>query len=941
MRKRVRKGIAALLLATAVAVTQIPAPFLGAASTEFIMNGTTLISYEGTDSSVSIPRYVENIGQNAFSNNQIIKKVIIPDTITTIGSGAFADCKNLSEVNVPKSVTKIGSGAFSKCMNLYQITVDEKNNQFKCESGALYNKKGNVLYQVLAGRKGAIFTIPSTVTDIDKYAFWGCNQISSIVFGKGLKEIPDYAFSNCNGIKEINIPDTIERIGAKAFEDCGKLENVYIPPSVAKIHETAFDGCANVKFSYEEGTAAQRFADSFIVSNVSRTDYEDTSENDNARPSTGFSTVSENTTDSKKNTHSPSDVSNINFSEMPDGLETSEHNDVIGKTKISGGQAVVFIDNSKTKVYDSANTISANNRDMTSDNSTVTAIKKFVIINEDTIADRAFYQDESLTAYEFPAGIKRIGDFSFARSNITTMSIPEGVKEIGYGAFYYCEELDNVFIPNSVSVIEPYAFANTPWFEKWKDGPDVDEFLVVGNGILIGYKGNAENVTIPNNVRKIAANVFEGHGEMLTVSFPDKLEEIGEEAFKNCTSLKNISGGNYMEKISDRAFLNCPLETIRIPESVRSIGLKAFAYENGDGRSDSVVFMGNNLPEISYEETATRFTNSEYRELALQGAKVAVVNASVTEFDNTILCDQNIGFYGIVCSIASEPTMTEDGSVYIKYVSNNKEGIPAIVPDAVWIYGKKYVVDKVLQTAFHSNKKEEKNTEVEGSTVSEDTIQSNQESEPNITIQNKVFEKNSITSMSLSTDGTGYEVILGSDEEEENYLRKVINSSTDYGEAGDNCITFSLSMMSQYGNIPITKLGKERLTVTLPVDKAWLGQPILAVCLDDNGQIEAMICKQNNTEKGSYITFMAKHFSPYALYQGEKIPDNFKTAFDEKIAMMRGAEHSMDYGNKDESPDTGDWGIEPKWILAIGLTALAIFLWLQKEDMVFRKVKKR
>ena len=64
MRKKVRKSISVLLLALAIAVTQIPPANAGAAKkTDFVIEGTTLISYEGTDFSVSIPRSIEKISQ--------------------------------------------------------------------------------------------------------------------------------------------------------------------------------------------------------------------------------------------------------------------------------------------------------------------------------------------------------------------------------------------------------------------------------------------------------------------------------------------------------------------------------------------------------------------------------------------------------------------------------------------------------------------------------------------------------------------------------------------------------------------------------------------------------------------------------------------------------------------------------------------------------------
>ncbi|MBD5466467.1 MAG: hypothetical protein HDR22_11785, partial [Lachnospiraceae bacterium] len=65
-------------------------------------------------------------------------------------------------------------------------------------------------------------------------------------------------------------------------------------------------------------------------------------------------------------------------------------------------------------------------------------------------------------------------------------------------------------------------------------------------------------------------------------------------------------------------------------------------------------------------------------------------------------------------------------------------------------------------------------------------------------------------------------------------------------------------------------------------------------------------------------------------------PQSFKEAFDAKIAMRKGAEFDIDYGRKDISPDTGDY-LEPKWFLAIGLLALALFLFFKKDGKVIVK----
>ncbi len=951
MGKKIRKSISVLLLALAIAVTQIPAPDAGAAShSDFVINGTTLISYEGTDYSVSIPRSVETIAQDAFQNNMVVERITVPRTVEQIGAGAFAGCGNLKEVNIPASVTEVGSGAFANCPKLNTILVDPANKQFQCLNGVLYNKDRTKLYQVLSGRKGDSFFFPDSVKDIDKYAFWGCDNIRQVYFGKGLTVIPEYAFSNCRGLKSITIPNMAVSIDLKAFEDCVNLEEAYIPPSVLSIHETAFDGCGRLKLLYEEGTYASKYDETFETTNVSKTDYEE-SENTRIRPSeAGRQTVSDNGTEDEKEGW-VADVSDLDVTKLQDGMERTEGSDVMGKTKIVSSQAVVFLDNTKMQVQSGGSKAEAAKANQASDEingeesrpatfyEEEEIVEKYVVVDGKTIADRAFYQQYDLKEYNIPEGIERIGDFAFAYTGLSAIQIPYGVKSIGYGAFYKCKNLSSVTIPQTVSTIEPSAFEDTAWLENWRNGPDVSDFLVVGNGILIGYKGNAAQVILPENVRKIGANVFEGHSEITSVSLPDRVEEIGEEAFKDCTALKSVTGGNYLEKICDRAFLNCPLETIRIPASVAYMGLRAFDQEN-NGKSDSVVFLGNILPKISCEKTAARFTNADYRKPVLNSVEVAVVNNGIQDVTDTILDDKNMGFRGIVCSISKEPSGTARGTVYVKYVSNGENGYPLDVPDVVWIYGKEYDVESINKEAYHGFSSEEEKEAVENqqeTAESQNEPAEGEETEESSTASNIQFEithpdymENETVAASFSSNAGNYIVTLAENKEEEARLKEALEK--EYGAAtNENFLSFDLSMKTTEGNMEIQNLGKERLTVAIPVSSAWIDTPIVAVCLDNNGQLEFSACKQYASGKDSYVTFEAKHFSPYGLYQGENVPQSFKEAFDAKIAMRKGAEYDINYGRKDVSPDTGDY-LEPKWILATGLLALALFLFFKRDE---------
>ena len=63
-----------------------------------------------------------------------------------------------------------------------------------------------------ACEKGA-YTLPSTVTEIMAYAFWGNPYLEKVSLGSGLYEVPAYAFSNCQNLKEVEIPLTIRGKG--------------------------------------------------------------------------------------------------------------------------------------------------------------------------------------------------------------------------------------------------------------------------------------------------------------------------------------------------------------------------------------------------------------------------------------------------------------------------------------------------------------------------------------------------------------------------------------------------------------------------------------------------------------------------------------------------------------------------------------------------------
>lgn len=75
------------------------------------------------------------------------------------------------------------------------------------------------------------------------------------------------------------------------------------------------------------------------------------------------------------------------------------------------------------------------------------------------IADGAFYQCDSLTSVTLPDSVTTIGDFAFSScDSLTGITLPDGVTSIGNSAFRSCFSLTDITLPDSVTSIGNFAF---------------------------------------------------------------------------------------------------------------------------------------------------------------------------------------------------------------------------------------------------------------------------------------------------------------------------------------------------------------------------------------------------------------------------------------------------------------------------------------------------
>ena len=204
--------------------------------------------------------------------------------------------------------------------------------------------------------------------------------------------------------------------------------------------------------------------------------------------------------------------------------------------------------------------------------------------------------------------VTTIGTDAFLGLNITSVTIPDSVTEIGSNAFAGCTNLtivnyagdwSNLTIQSGNPAVQDAA--NAPLFYFEFIPPDNTAVIVTNykyNGaaadvtIPSRYQGKpvttighaaffnsaVTSVTIPDSVTSISDEAFINCPKLTNISIPNSVTYIGFSAFSSCTSLKSITLPSSLSFISGALFLGCSqLTTIHIPVSVTSIGNNAFA----------------------------------------------------------------------------------------------------------------------------------------------------------------------------------------------------------------------------------------------------------------------------------------------------------------------------------------------------------------------------
>lgn len=413
--------------------------------------------------------------------------------VTAIGAHAFFDTNKrveedlyLFKIELPDSVETIHPEAFGSISEIKSKLVTDNmliiDNVLIKHFDSYNSGEVSVPEGVTAIAPGALsgfwakkIILPSTLKEIGKEAFRGCTHLTSVKLPKGLEKIGDYAFSN-TALGTATIPDSVTSIGVEAFSDCSKLKKIKIGKNVERIGERIVKRCPALATIDGKGASADK---RMLILDGTLLAYAAASKESHLEIPEGVKRIGSDAMSRAKN---------LTSATLPSSLESIGTGAFSGSfvSEIEVPESVTTIDdgafsNSRIEKF-SGKFATADGNMLVEGNTLVACINKRSVTinipaNVTEIAPMAFYYCDYIEGVTIPDCVTTIGRkaFSYCNMRLPADTLPKDLEIIGEQAFEQSVMRldmfidDGVIIPANVKEIGYHAFystsANTYWFE--------------------------------------------------------------------------------------------------------------------------------------------------------------------------------------------------------------------------------------------------------------------------------------------------------------------------------------------------------------------------------------------------------------------------------------------------------------------------------------------
>ncbi len=570
------------------------------------------------------------IGEDAFKDNENVRRIVIPASVVEIRESAFENCKALEEVYfVSEKHRQTAGQADDTSIDFSDLSLVHRRAFYNCKSLKkvdFSNVKTITLDQEVflnCEKLCEVVDLPSVGTAYHR-AFKNCKSLASVDLS-GLHVSGDNVFENCVSLNGVTT-DTFTAIGKNMFAGCVGLRQK-ITLRTAKVGDGAFSGCVNLKgvtfavFNVEIGARAFENCGSKLMGSF-EIDW-------------GGQTVRSIGNGAFKGANLA--VENETFT-LPDGLisigENVFENCGTVKTVALGN---TDLDNAKLlgAAFRGLNvTVTAGSTKLAEENGVIYALEngvknKIVYVNNNASSGNVGTLDLSAS------GVTEIGEYAFAGvEGITEVILPASLTEIGEGAFadssiveidfngaaiteipaqaFAGAKIKNIELPASVSKIGEYAFFGSALTKAVTE----EESALVGIKSVGDYAFAASSlasITFADNNATFGNGVFAGAKDLQSATLP-ALTELGYSTFEGAASLKTVVFGANSTTTGIYTFAGTSIEKAAYSDTALPTGVTLRAGQTVLG--DGLFYEAASLTEITLTTSLT-----EIGDYAFYGAK--------------------------------------------------------------------------------------------------------------------------------------------------------------------------------------------------------------------------------------------------------------------------------------------------------------------------------